>query len=199
MMAKRLLDLMIALTLLLVLSPCLILAALAIRLDSSGPICYRSPRLGRNGKRFGLYRFRTVDIQRPATLPMAQRLTPVGRFIRHHSIDDLPNLFNVLCGDLSIIGPRPMEPERVDLADPVWQQILSVRPGIVSPAILQLGRAYNNSSMERKQQLELAYVQQQSLGDDLRYLWWGIQRFFVTKGNWKRGAPQLEETDGVGE
>ncbi|MCB0105921.1 MAG: sugar transferase, partial [Caldilineaceae bacterium] len=105
-MAKRLFDLITATILLLIVSPCLILAALAIRLDSTGPIWYRSPRVGRNGKRFGLYRLRTVDTQRPATLPMAQRLTRVGRFIRNYSIDDFPNLFNIVSGDLSIIGPR---------------------------------------------------------------------------------------------
>lgn len=198
MVAKRLFDLLIASIVLIITAPCLLLAALAIRLDSSGPIWYRSPRVGRSGKRFGLYRFRTVDTQQPAALPMAQRLTTVGRFIRTYSIDDFPNLFNVLRGDLSIIGPRAMEPERVELTDPIWQQILSVRPGIVSPAILQLGRAYNSSSMRRKQQLELAYVQRQSFGADLQIFRRGMERFFATKGNWKRGAPQHDEREGVG-
>ncbi|MCB0062397.1 MAG: sugar transferase [Caldilineaceae bacterium] len=196
-MAKRLFYLTTAAILLLILSPCLIVAALAIRLDSAGPIWYRSPRMGRHGQQFGLYRFRTVDAHRSATLPMAQRLTTVGRFIRNYSIDDFPNLFNIVSGDLSIIGPRPMEPERVDLTDPVWQQILTARPGMISPAILQLGRAYNGSSMARKQQLELFYVQQQSFGYDLRIFWWGLHRFFATKGNWKRGAPQHDESNGV--
>lgn len=130
---------------------------------------------------------------------MAQRLTPVGRFIRNYSIDDLPNLLNVVRGDLSIIGPRAMEPERVDLTDPIWQQILTVRPGIVSPAILQLGTVYNSSSIQCKQQIELAYVQQQSFGTDLRIFRQGVQRFFATRGNWKRGAPLPDETDGVGD
>lgn len=196
-MAKRLFDLIVATILLFILSPFLIVAALAIRLDSTGPIWYHSLRLGRNGACFGLYRFRTVDTLKPATLPMAQRLTTVGRFIRNYSIDDFPNLFNVLGGDLSIIGPRPMEPEQVDLTDPVWQQILSVQPGIVSPAILQLGTTYSNTLSWRKQQLELAYVQQQSFGYDLRIFWQGMQQFFATKGNWKRGVPQPPESDGA--
>ena len=118
-MTKRLFDLTIATLLLLMGSPCLILAALAIRLNSTGPIWYRSLCLGHNGVRFGLYRFRTVDTHRSATLPMEQRLTPIGRFIRNYSIDDFPNLLNVLRGDLSIVGPRAMEPEKVDLTDPL--------------------------------------------------------------------------------
>lgn len=190
-MGKRLFDLVISSAHFIVAVPILLLVALAIRLDSPGPIWYRSPRIGRDGKPFGMVRFRTVDIHRPATLPMNERLTPVGRFIRNYSFDDLPNLINVLCGDLSIVGPRPMEPERVDLTDPTWQAILKVRPGLVSPAILQLGITYNTSSAALQQQLELAYVRRQSFWYDLQICWHGTKRFIITKGNFKRGEPQI--------
>jgi len=105
---------------------------------------------------------------------MSARLTRVGRFIRNISLDDLPNLLNIIAGDMSLIGPRPTEPERVKLSDLTWQRILSVRPGN-SPAILQLGNVYNRSPDAHKQQLELAYVEHHSFWYDLQlcaqFLW----------------------------
>lgn len=190
-MPKRVFDLTIALIQLLLTVPILVITAVAIRLETPGPIWYRSPRIGVGGKEFGLYRFRTVAVDRPATLPSNRRLTIVGRWIRYYSLDDLLNWINVLRGELSIIGPRPMEPEQIDPADSLWQEILSVRPGLLSPAILQLGTTYNMSSIATKQQLEVAYVRHQSFWYDLQLCWRAIQRLIATKGNLKRGLPQL--------
>ncbi|MCB0122392.1 MAG: sugar transferase [Caldilineaceae bacterium] len=194
-MIKRLFDLIVSSILLMIALPVLLCTTLAIRIESLGPIWYRSPRLGRGGKQFGMFRFRTVDINRSDTLPMNERLTVVGRFIRTYSIDDLPNLCNVLSGDLSIVGPHPMEPEQVDRSDPVWQQILTIRPGLVSPAILQLGKTYNATPPARKAQLELEYVRRASFGYDLQICWYGIQRFVETKGNFKRGVPHIDNAN----
>lgn len=194
-MLKRSFDLMIATILVVIALPFFLFTALAVRLSSIGPIWYRSPRIGRGGSSFGLIRFRTVDIHRPADLPMSERVTTVGRFIRNYSLDDLPNLLNVIGGDLSIIGPRPMEPEQVDTADPIWREILSVRPGIVSPPILQLGNRYNSSPMALKKQLELAYVRRQSIGYDLQLLARGWVRFVETRGNFKRGEPKVDSIE----
>ncbi len=187
---KRLFDVLVAAILLLIFAPITMIVAICIRLDSPGPILYASPRIGRDGKLFGLLRFRTVRIDQPSYLSMKERLSRVGCFIRNYSLDDLPNLFNILHGDLTIIGPRPTEPERVDLTDPIWQKILAVRPGVFSPAVMILAQQYNASPKSLKQQLEFAYVQKQSFGYDLSLFQQAIRGLFISKGNWKaRGKP----------
>jgi lipopolysaccharide/colanic/teichoic acid biosynthesis glycosyltransferase len=189
---KRLFDLVVAALLLAMAAPFVGLIALLIRLDSPGPVLYAVPKVGKDGRVFGMVRFRTVDVSKPHHLSMNERLTRVGRFIRELSLDDLPNLLNIFTGDLSVIGPRPTEPERVDRADPAWQQILTVKPGMISPAILALGQRYNASPAAVKQQLELAYVRQQSFRYDLHLFWQAMRGYVASKGNWKaRGKPMV--------
>jgi lipopolysaccharide/colanic/teichoic acid biosynthesis glycosyltransferase len=191
-MLKRSIDLVGALLLLILASPLLAVIAVALRLEGYGPVLYRSPRVGRAGKPFSLLRFRTM-LDTPAPRSAEQRLTPVGRLIRNISLDDLPNLVNVLRGEMSLVGPRPMEPERVDLAAPAWQRILSVRPGLVSFAILQLARRYNASDAAIKNALELRYVQQRSLGYDLALFRRALRALVASHGNIKaRGAPAAD-------
>jgi lipopolysaccharide/colanic/teichoic acid biosynthesis glycosyltransferase len=189
-MVKRVVDITIAGFFLLILAPILAFAAAWIKVDSPGPILYRSPRLGKGGKPFGMLRFRTVDLQIPAHLSMEERMSRAGRFVRNYSIDDMPNLINLLVGDMSLVGPRPMEPERVELADPIWQQILAVKPGFVSPAVLQLATRYNTSPMALKQKLELEYVRNRSFTTDMRLFGQALRAFFASHGNTKaRGKP----------
>jgi lipopolysaccharide/colanic/teichoic acid biosynthesis glycosyltransferase len=191
------LDLVGALLLLVLASPLLAVIAVALRLEDYGPILYRSPRVGRGGQPFSLLRFRTM-LDTPEPRGVEQRLTPVGRLIRNISLDDLPNLINVLRGEMSLVGPRPMEPEHVDLSDPAWQRILSVRPGMVSFAILQLARRYNASDAAAKNALELRYVQQRSLGYDLALFRRALRALVASRGNIKaRGAPAADR-DGAG-
>ncbi len=121
----RLLDFLVGSLFLIVATPIMLVVALLIKCDSPGPSIYGSPRVGRNGKSFRLLRFRTVDISKPVHLSMDERLTRVGGFIRNYSLDDLPNVFNVLKGEMGVVGPRPTEPEIVDINDPAWQKILS--------------------------------------------------------------------------
>src|SRR5260370_3091141 len=109
----HLFDFIIGSIVLVIATPNLLVIALRIKCDSSGPIIYGSPRVGKNGMYFHLLRFRTVDISKPAHLKMNERLTRVGGFIRNYSLDDLPNVFNVLKGEMSIVSPRPPEPEIV--------------------------------------------------------------------------------------
>jgi lipopolysaccharide/colanic/teichoic acid biosynthesis glycosyltransferase len=190
---KRLFDLCVASLILLITAPLMFIIVILIRLDSAGSVMYASPRVGKHGKPFGMLRFRTVDIHKPSHLSMRERMTRVGRFIRNYSLDDVPNVFNILKGDLSVIGPRPTEPERVDLADPIWQEILSVQPGVISPAILQLAIHYNSSPAALKQQLELDYVQHRSFGYDLALFKQGLRGYVISRGNWKaRGKPSVE-------
>jgi lipopolysaccharide/colanic/teichoic acid biosynthesis glycosyltransferase len=187
---KRLVDLLIALALLIPAAPIMLLIAIYLRLDSAGPILYTSSRLGRAARPFGLLRFRTVDIHQPADLPMSQRLTRAGRFIRNLSLDDLPNLLNILKGDLSLVGPRPTEPALINLADPAWQKVLSVRPGLISYAILRLASTYNTTPWPHRLQLELEYVDRHSLAFDLHLLRHALRDWLRSRGNIKaRGTP----------
>jgi lipopolysaccharide/colanic/teichoic acid biosynthesis glycosyltransferase/8-oxo-dGTP pyrophosphatase MutT (NUDIX family) len=188
--AKRLLDLLAAGLLLTASAPLLALIALLIRLETSGPAIYRSPRLGRAGRPFGLLRFRTVDPAVPADRSLDARLSRVGRFFRNYSLDDLPNLVNVLRGELSLVGPRPMEPDALDPAHPLWQRVLSVRPGMVSPAVLALGARYNAAPLSLRRQLEFDYIARRSLALDLRLLGRGARALVASRGNVKaRGRP----------
>jgi lipopolysaccharide/colanic/teichoic acid biosynthesis glycosyltransferase len=186
----RLLDILAAALILIVAAPVLLVIAFLIRCDSPGPIIYGSPRVGKNGKEFRMLRFRTVDQSLPAHLSMEARLTRVGCFIRNYSLDDLPNVFNVLKGELSLVGPRPTESERVDLTDPAWQKVLTVRPGYISWAILELASAYNASPWSLKLQLEEEYLQKKSLVFDVLVLRKAVQRLIASRGDIKaRGVP----------
>jgi lipopolysaccharide/colanic/teichoic acid biosynthesis glycosyltransferase len=134
-----------------------------------------------------------VDINKPSHLSMRERMTPVGRFIRNYSLDDAPNVFNILKGELSIVGPRPMEPERVDLADPIWQEILSVQPGMISPAILQLASRYKSTPAALKNQLEREYVRRRSFRYDLALFRQALRSLVESRGNVKaRGKPSVD-------
>jgi lipopolysaccharide/colanic/teichoic acid biosynthesis glycosyltransferase len=133
---KRLFDVVVALLVLGLTSPLLIIIAVLSTLELRQPPIYLSKRVGKGGRLFGLYRFRTMERIYQSTDPIStHKMTRVGAVIRDYSLDDIPNLLNVLIGDMSIVGPRPMEPERVNVADPLWQSILSVRPGLLSFAI----------------------------------------------------------------
>jgi lipopolysaccharide/colanic/teichoic acid biosynthesis glycosyltransferase len=137
---RRVLDILVVLAWLLLTAPLLLLVAILIKLDSPGPVLYTSEMIGRGGRRFRLYRFRTMSPAQPGQTTAEERLTRSGRFIRNCSLDHLPTLLNILTGDLAVIGPRPMEPEFVDLADPAWQRYFSIRPGLFNYAVLRMGQ-----------------------------------------------------------
>lgn len=122
-------------------SPILAVCALAVRLSSRGPILYSQKRVGVAGHPFTLFKFRTMvdDSRGPAvTAGHDPRITEVGRFLRHAKLDELPQLWNVIRGDMALVGPRPEIPEFVNLYDPRWQEALSVRPGLTDPVTLHL-------------------------------------------------------------
>ena len=187
-MAKRLFDLMFALSCLAVVAPVILVIAILIKLDSSGPVLYVPHMVGKNGRPFRLFRFRTMRIDKPAHLSPDERLTRVGRFIRNYSLDHLPTLVNVLKGDISVVGPRAMEPEFVDLQDPTWQRYFQVRPGFFNYAVLKLGKTFGPSrasNLPLKQELELEYIQKQSLAFDLRLFVKFVWAHIISGGNVK--------------
>lgn len=126
---------------LVVLSPVLLCCAILVLLSSQGPVVFRQLRVGRNGKTFRMFKFRTMRVTACGPLITAatdNRITPVGRFLRKWKLDELPEIYNVLKGDMSFVGPRPEVPELVDLSNPAWQVVLSHRPGITDPVTLTL-------------------------------------------------------------
>lgn len=122
-------------------APILAIFAILIIRNSSGPIFFRQKRVGINGKEFTLFKLRTMAAAKTGPLVTAAgdyRITPVGRILRKTKIDELPELWNVLRGDMSFVGPRPEVPEFVDIDDPLWQRILEHKPGITDPVTLRL-------------------------------------------------------------
>ena len=170
---KRLLDLVIALAALLVLAPVWLLAALAIALESGGPVLFQQTRLGLKGREFNMLKFRSMRQNAAASGPYFTaandtRITRVGRFIRRTSIDELPQLVNVLRGDMSLVGPRPDVPAQRSLySDADWAQRCSVRPGITG-----LAQALLRSEATEAQRLalDLRYTREASIWFDLKIL-----------------------------
>jgi lipopolysaccharide/colanic/teichoic acid biosynthesis glycosyltransferase len=137
--AKRSFDLLAASMGLLVVSPLLAAAALAVRLDSAGPVLFVQQRVGRNFRPFGIYKFRTMVADAPnrggpITFGADPRITRVGRVLRKTKIDELPQLANVLLGHMSLVGPRPEVPKYVQMFRGDYAYVLSVRPGLTDPA-----------------------------------------------------------------
>ena len=167
---KRILDILVALVILVASSPLDLLIALGIRLDSPGPVIISTRRIGRDGQLFFHYRFRTM-----AGHPLQK--THFGRLIGNLSLDDLPTLWNVIRGDMSLIGPRPEIPENVDVADATWQKVLSVRPGLSGLALLTLRENYNKTSVAERIEPEVYYAEHSSLLFDVQLMlktlyWW---------------------------
>ncbi len=171
---KRALDLALSSLLLVVLSPVFLLVAVAVRATSSGEAIFRQRRAGRGGAPFTILKFRTMVKDAPRS-PLGTycyaddpRITPLGRFLRRTSLDELPQLWNVLRGDMSFVGPRPDLPHHVDRYTPAQRGRLHVRPGMTGWAQVN-GR--NGLSWDQRIALDLEYLDGWSLGRDLRIAW----------------------------
>jgi len=183
-LTKRSLDVLLCLLGLVAISPMLLLISLAIKLDSKGPVIFRQQRVGRDGRTFEMFKFRSMHVDAEARISqlLAQnemaggvifkmrddpRVTRVGRFIRRTSIDELPQLFNVLRGDMSLVGPRPPLPREVAEYSPSDRDRLDVEPGIT--CIWQVsGRS--EIPFPEQVEMDLQYIHRQSLFEDLRLL-----------------------------
>jgi lipopolysaccharide/colanic/teichoic acid biosynthesis glycosyltransferase len=183
-------------------SPVLLVLAVWVRLSSPGPILYRAERISR-GRRFVLYKFRTMHIGSDALGPRVSvgvdaRVTPLGRRLRRTRLDELPQLWNVVRGDMALVGPRPEDPRFVDWADPLHRLVFSSLPGITGPTALafrdegvaladeatalareqgrldptdeDVERAYRDRILPRKLAMDAGYLRSRSLGGDLRIL-----------------------------
>ena len=196
--AKRLFDLMIAFPALIVTSPVLALAALMVRLTHGPPVLYLQRRPGQNGKPFTIYKLRTMSDardQQGTPLPDAQRLTRIGRFLRSTSLDELPELFNVLKGDMSLVGPRPLLMRYLDLYTPEQMRRHEVKPGMTGWAQVN-GR--NAITWEKKFELDVWYVDHWSLWLDIKILALTIWKALTREGISQPGQVTMEEFTGSG-
>ena len=192
---KRTLDLVGSALLMVLLSPIFILAALAVKLTSKGPVFFTQVRCGLHGRPFKVFKFRTMvmdaEKKKGRLLGMNERegpvfkmkndprVTPVGRFLRKFSIDELPQLYNVLRGEMSLVGPRPPLPEEVIHYDRRYRRRLSVRPGIT--CIWQV-KGRNRASFKEWVEMDLEYIDHWSLGLDLKLLLLTITAVFRGTG-----------------
>lgn len=185
--ARRIFDVVIASVALVVTLPLWVVIAAAIRTGSRGPVIYRAERIGKGGGSFELYKFRTMVVDSGegprVTRTGDPRVTAAGRWLRHWKLDELPQLVNVIRGDMSLVGPRPEDPRYVALYSDEQRRVLSVRPGIVGPAVLRyrheesllaaagdLETVYVTTVMPDKLKLDLEYLDGRSLGGDLKIL-----------------------------
>lgn len=193
---KRLLDVLIVLPALIILAPFLAFIALLIWLMIGTPIFFRQQRPGMYGRPFMLLKFRTMTDTRDANgnlLPDAERLTTLGRFLRSTSLDELPELLNVLRGEMSLIGPRPLLMEYLERYTPEQMRRHDVRPGITGWAQIN-GR--NALSWERKFALGVWYAEHQSLWLDLKIIALTMVKVLAREGISQAGHATAEEFKG---
>ena len=179
---KRVFDLLVACVTLILLAPVLFAVAVLIRLKLGSPVLFHQVRPGLHGKPFMMYKFRTMieaNDTNGASLPDESRLSPFGRFLRASSLDELPELWNVFKGDMSLVGPRPLLMEYLLLYTPNQARRHEVRPGITGWAQVN-GR--NALSWEDKFRLDVWYVDHRSLLLDMKILWLTVRKVLVREG-----------------
>jgi lipopolysaccharide/colanic/teichoic acid biosynthesis glycosyltransferase len=187
-MAKRFIDLLSSFVGMTLLSPLLLVLAVLVKLDSAGPVFYRGVRVGRFGRPFRMFKFRTMvanadQVGGPSSAADDVRITRAGRFLRKYKLDELPQLMNVLRGEMSLVGPRPEVLQYVAMYSNEEKAILTVAPGITDWASvwnrnegallagsLDPERVYLEQIRPEKIRLQLEYVKNQSFGTDIRIL-----------------------------
>lgn len=196
--AKRLFDLVASAVALIVLSPVLFVVALLVRVKLGAPVIYRQLRPGKDGKLFTLYKFRSMTAAAPgvshidAVASDAQRLTPFGRLLRSTSLDELPELLNVLLGRMSLVGPRPLLPEYLDRYNEQQARRHEVRPGITGWAQVN-GR--NALDWDDRFALDVYYVDHRSLRLDARILLMTVRAVFSRQGVSGAGTDTMQPFD----
>ena len=181
MAVARALDALISGCCLVVFAPLFLLCWWLIRREDGGPAIFRQERVGKGGKVFFIYKFRTMRLdaesQGPQLSPVKERddrLLRIGVFLRDHHLDELPQLWNVFIGDMAFVGPRPERPyyiEQIMKHDPRYELLYQVRPGVTSYATLYNGYTDTMEKMLRRLELDLYYLEHRSLSLNLKILW----------------------------
>ena len=195
---NRLIEAGAALAALIVMTPVMALIAVIVVLDSGFPVLYRQKRIGKGGRPFVIFKFRTMrdDLEGSAiTAAHDRRVTRVGAWLRKLKLDELPQLMNVLRGEMSLIGPRPELPDYVDLESPLWRTVLGAAPGITDLATLAfrneeeiLGGVsnpdayYRSSILPTKLRLNVRYQESRTLARDVKLLWLTARYSFFPRG-----------------
>lgn len=200
-MLKRVFDFVFSTIGLTLISPFLIIIAFLIKIDSKGPVFYRGVRSGRYGKPFRIFKFRTMVIEAeyiggPSTALTDPRLTPLGKFLRKYKIDELPQLINVIRGQMSLVGPRPQVERYTQLYSDEEKIILSVRPGLTDYAsikFIHLDKILGNEKVDEKylkeiepekNRLRVQYIKDQSIRVDFKILLHTILQLFKIRWLW---------------
>ncbi|MCM3665233.1 sugar transferase [Mesobacillus subterraneus] len=194
---KRLLDLISSILLLILLSPIILFTAMFVKVKLGAPVLFKQKRPGLYGKPFYLYKFRTMTDGRDRNgnlLSDKLRLTPAGQFLRKYSLDELPQLINVLKGELSLVGPRPLLMEYLPLYTKEQAKRHLVKPGITGLSQIS-GR--NTLSWEEKFKLDVWYVQNQTFLLDLKILWRTVYKVIQTEGVTQPGNVTMEPFKGL--
>ena len=195
---KRVLDILIAVVAMVILSPVFAAIWISIRLSSEGPIIFRQQRAGKNSKPFVFYKFRTMkpDVEPFGPSPKSghdSRLTKAGKVLREYSLDELPQLFNVLKGDMSIVGPRPLYISQIPECNERHKKRLLVKPGLTGLAQI-VGRG--ELTLEEKLDFDVKYVENASLLTDIRIILSTIAYVFKRKNIYEKSYSQTEYTRG---
>lgn len=194
---KRIFDVSVSLIGIVISLPVMIIIAFLIRIKLGSPVIFKQQRSGLHGKPFYLYKFRTMTDERDENgelLPDHLRLTPFGQFLRKYSLDELPQLFNVLKGDISLVGPRPLLMEYLELYTPEQARRHEVKPGITGWAQVN-GR--NAISWEEKFKLDVWYVDHQSFWLDLKILFLTVIKVLKSEGISHEGHVTMEKFTGT--
>ncbi len=185
---KRIVDIIGSIIAIIIFSPVMLFSAIAVKASSPGPIIFKQERVGLHGKRFMMYKFRTMEIQSEKaekkgwTTKDDPRVTKIGRFLRSHSIDEMPQFFNVLFGDMSLIGPRPERPQFVEKFKkeiPRYMVKHQVRPGITGWA--QVNGYRGDTSIRKRIEYDIYYIENWSFGFDMRILIGTVFHGFINK------------------
>lgn len=177
---KRLIDFLLALIGLIIFSPLFLICYIAIRIEDGKPVIFKQQRIGRYGKPFYIYKFRSLTIDGgneedlfigPAK--KKKKLTRIGKFLREHHLDELPQLWNVLIGDMAFVGPRPEQKYYIDMIikyDPRYELLYQLRPGVTSYATLHNGYTDSMEKMLIRLEMDLDYLEHQSIMLDAKIL-----------------------------
>ncbi len=185
---KRLVDIAASLVGLVVASPVMLIAAIAVRCSSRGPVIFKQERIGLHNKPFRMYKFRTMEVQKPSaeekgwTTKNDPRVTKVGKFLRRTSIDELPQLFNILKGDMSVVGPRPERPHFVEQFKeeiPRYMVKHQVRPGLTGWA--QINGYRGDTSIKRRIEFDIFYIENWTMSFDVKIMFLTIFKGFINK------------------
>lgn len=196
---KRFFDIVVSFIALILLSVIIVITAIIVRLKLGSPILFKQQRPGLKGKPFYVYKFRTMTDEKDEKselLPDNLRLTKVGKLIRKLSLDELPQLFNVIRGDISLVGPRPLLMEYIELYTPEQARRHDVKPGVTGWAQVN-GR--NAISWEEKFKLDVWYVDNQSFWLDIKILFLTILKVFKSEGINQSGQATIEKFKGTSE